>query len=133
MTQVAAPAPHLRERRRWKAALDDLADQIQSWAKARRWPVERPTVELEERRLGKYRAPSLHVHTGNGALVVEPIARYVTAGDGRVDIYGLLHFRKLLLIREKDAWKLYTEDRIPWPLPWGEKAFVNLAAALTAP
>ena len=132
MMQTAAPPSQLKERRRWKEALDQLTGDIQGWAKTRRWAVERQSVELEERRLGKYSATSLHVHTGKGALIVEPVARFVTAGDGRVDLYGLLRFRKLLLIRERHEWKLYTEDRIPWPLPWGEEAFVNLAESLTA-
>lgn len=75
----------------------------------------------------------MHVHSGAGAIVLEPVARNTVGGEGRVDIYSVRTFRRLLLIANGDAWDLYTDDRVKWPEPWNEESFATIAQALTAP
>lgn len=117
----------------WQALLEQLAAEIEGWSKSRNWAIARHKAVLEESELGSYEAPSLHIHTGKGALIVEPVARHIVGADGRVNFYNLGSFKRLVLIRRDNAWKLFTEDRVPWPGEWNEQTFVQSAEALTTP
>jgi hypothetical protein len=133
MTQVAPNPKAQATRLEWQGLLRQLADDIEKWSKTRNWAVARHVSALEESELGAYEVPAVHIHTGRGALIVEPIARHIIGGDGRVDLYNLGSFRRLILIRKGGAWVLFTEDRVPWPNPWNEATFIQVAEALTTP
>jgi hypothetical protein len=132
MTQTAHQ-PNAQERQAWEQLLSTLADEVEQWSKARQWAVSRHNNSINDKSLGDYQAPVLHIHTGKGTLVIEPVARRVSNGDGRVDLIGLGSFKRLLLIRRGSSWALFTEDRVPWPQPWNESTFQHVAEALTEP
>ncbi|HEY4330028.1 MAG TPA: hypothetical protein VGN88_09850 [Phycisphaerae bacterium] len=133
MTQAVSDPAQISERRKWKAALTQLIDDIAQWSEAHNWTAERHVVELNEDGLGAYKAPMIRIRKGRRTLTIQPLARFISGGDGRVDIEGRIAYKKLLLIRKKGDWKIFTNDRIPWPESWGEAAFIKLAEALTAP
>ena len=133
MTQTA-PNPNAEaKRRQWQDLLKQLADDIENWSKARQWAVVRHSAVIEESTLGAYEAPTLHIHTGKGAMIVEPVGRDIMGGDGRVNLFNLGSFKRLILIRKGPAWALFTEDRVAWPNPWNQQTFVEIAEALTVP
>ena len=116
----------------WQNAVGTLTAQVTEWSRQAGWAVEQLDAPLTEKHLGTYIVPTLHIHTGTGVLIVEPVARNLVGhGDGRVDLYSLATFRRLLLIREGDGWQLYTEDRVAWPQTWGPAAFIHVARELT--
>ena len=132
MSQAAQQKPRTRSRANWERQLHRLAEDVSTWSKAHGWAVERFANAVSEEDLGTYASPTLHIHTGAGTLVLEPVAKNIVAGDGRVDLYSLKTFRRLLLIERGGRWQLYTEDRVRWPEPWSEAAFVKVAESLTA-
>src|SRR5260221_12499059 len=72
MSQVTQNLDRARVRQEWQHKLSALADQIAGWSASRGWAVERFDNSIDEEGLGAYTAPTLHIHTGAGALVVEP-------------------------------------------------------------
>lgn len=133
MTQTLSHASPNVASRKWQALLGRLADDIQTWASADGWAVKRKQITLNlDSQWGPYDAPSLQLRKGKRKLTIEPIAQNVVGADGLVEIRGRYAFRKLLLARKGSSWKIFTEDRIPWPESWGETGFVHLAEALTS-
>lgn len=132
MTQTAQRVDWDKRKAEWEQKLAELAASVTAWSQSRGWAVQRIDNTLSEDPVGKYAAPTLHIHTGTGPLVLEPVARNITAGEGRVDIYALRTFRRLLLIGKGRGWQIFTEDRVPWPEPWSDMAFIKIAESLTA-
>lgn len=133
MTQAVLKSAANKQRRQWRTLLHHLAADIERWSTARRWAVARNVTAIEEPELGPYEVPTLHIHTGQGTLIVEPVARNIVGADGRVDLYNLGDLRRLTLVRRGREWQLFTEDRVAWPNPWNEGTFAQVAEALTAP
>ena len=133
MTQAALEPRQRDVRRRWVSLLARLASDIESWSQSGGWEVDRKDVGLFEDGIGAYEAPLLRVHKGRRTLTVEPVARFVSKAGGLVYIRGRLPFKRLMLARERNAWKVYTEERIPWPEVWSQSAFLKIAEALTGP
>jgi hypothetical protein len=74
----------------WRATLERLYRQIRIWL-AEMDPA--PTVEVSstriiEKRSGEYEAPMLVVSREEGSFNVQPVARWVVAAEGRVDLRG---------------------------------------------
>jgi hypothetical protein len=131
MSQTASTIDWGRKRTEWEELLRELAAQIQGWCGKKVWPCETIETPITEKQLGSYLGITLHIHTGTGALIVEPVGRNIIGGEGRVDIYSVRTFARVLLIRDQDHWALYTDNRVPWPEAWGETAFIQLAETLT--
>src|SRR4051812_17733016 len=104
-----------KERQVWLELVEQLLHQIESWAENRRWQVRRDEKRIEESKLGTYRAPVLSILTPVGQIHVEPIARYVARGDGRVDLLAWPSLTRMLLVREGNRWAVKTDSGVNWP------------------
>jgi hypothetical protein len=49
------------DRRRWLAAVEQLAHQVEAWANDRHWSVHRDQKQVHESRLGDYAVPVLTI------------------------------------------------------------------------
>jgi len=114
----------------WVQAVEALAAEVELWARRRGWESVREVQDFHEGRLGPYQAPVLSVRTPHTKLVLEPVGRFAAGCEGRVDLYEWPSFNRLLLKRKDGAWRLHTDAGIPWPSPWSEAAFEELARLL---
>lgn len=117
----------------WVKAVEGLAGDVMKWAKARKWEVASLQKELHEEFLGTYWAPTLRIQTENGTLMLDPVARNIVGGEGRVDLLAFPSFNRFLLLRQKDRWVLFTDSMVRWPNPWSKETFLALAKELTSP
>jgi len=102
-------------------------EEVQRWARTRNWCVAVKRITLSEDGLGTYDVPLLTVETGDGRLIVEPVARWTSPGEGRIDVYSWPALNRLMLIRKAGGWVLLTEAGVPWPQAWNEATFFDLA------
>ena len=120
------------ERAEWLSLVADLLADVEKWARKEGWDVRRDAKQFHERSLGAYSADVLTLQTPQGRLVLEPIARSVVSGEGRVDLYSWPSLHRVWLVRRENRWVPRTESAIDWPKPWNQRTFVELANALTA-
>src|SRR6266511_3831152 len=107
MRTVAKLSPeeqaHLRDE--WLRVVEGLGHQVRGWAEKKGWTVTEEPREVNEERLGVYRAPVLQIDTPHGQVILEPIARDVAGAEGRVDLYAWpTHFRVKLLRKADGIW-----------------------------
>jgi|SRR5579884_313616 len=116
----------------WLDAINRLFADVAGWAQEQNWTVASSTTEISEESLGKYTAPVLTIDAQNGRLVLEPIARIVIGGKGRIDLYAWpTLYRVMLLRRSKDTvWVVRTDSGLAWPNPWGRETFISIANGL---
>jgi len=117
----------------WLDQLTALMTEITGWCNTRGWAVHGAAKPISEASFGTYSAPTLQIRTSNGGIVyVEPVARYVTAADGLVDMYAWPSLRRLLLIRKEGSWHIRTDSGVPLPWKWSEESFTQAVEALTS-
>jgi len=65
-------------------------------------------------------------------LALEPITFNSVTGKGRVDFYAWPTMYRVRLLQETGTslWTVKTDSGLNWPLPWGEKTFVQIAEGL---
>ena len=114
----------------WVALIKQLSHQVESWAKERKWPVTRDYKQIEESRLGTYKVPVLNILTPSGIIHLEPVARNIARGDGRVDLLSWPSLTRMMLIRVGNLWKIKTDSGVSWPQKWNQKTFVALTQQL---
>lgn len=119
-------------RKEWIARLAPLMETIGQWAAEQGWPISDQPREISERLLGTYQAPGLRVRTPSGDLLVEPVARHVIGGDGRVDLTAWPSLNRVKLVGHDDGWRVFTDSNLAWPKPWCKDTFLELARGLAA-
>ena len=112
--------------------LAPLMASIGQWAAEQGWPVSDQPREISERVLGTYRVTGLRVRTPSGDLLVEPIARHVIGGDGRVDLTAWPSLNRVKLVGHDGGWRVFTDSNLAWPKPWCKDTFLELARGLAA-
>ncbi|HZY86488.1 MAG TPA: hypothetical protein VFE78_16765, partial [Gemmataceae bacterium] len=71
----------------WQSALDRLFLDVEKWSRERDWAVRRDPKRVTESFLGEYEVPRLLVHTtDNKRYFLDPVARQVVGGTGRVEM-----------------------------------------------
>jgi hypothetical protein len=119
------------KRTAWVSLVKQLAADVTEWSRSVNWEVAVLEKEMNlDDDLGPYVAPILNIRTQQGVIYVDPIARNLARGDGRVDIEDFPSLNRFLLVREKDQWVLYTDAGIRWPMPWSRDTFVDLVRGL---
>jgi hypothetical protein len=77
-------------KREWLGGIEKLYAQIEQWLDPLRRQglvkVARTDFTIREETLGTYSAPGLEIEAGGRKISVEPIARVVFGGSGRVDM-----------------------------------------------
>lgn len=116
----------------WVDAVNALVNEVIQWAKDEQWSVHRQDRDHDERLLGQYTVPHLRVVTPFGEVLVEPIARHVLGGDGRVDLRSWPSLNRVKLVRRGDAWEIMTDSNVALGLPWSKTTFLRLAKELQA-
>jgi hypothetical protein len=146
----AFPEPPSRDR--WLRTIDSLFSDVERWAGE--WlvagdsspfaavRVERTEKEVTDELAGDtYVAPVLRItnirprelkRAHEEHLVLEPVTFNSVTGKGRVDFYAWPTLYRVRLLQELGTglWTVKTDSGLNWPLPWGEKTFVQLAEGL---
>ena len=148
--QEAFPKPPSRDG--WLQAIDDLFSDGEKWAgegliagnssPSSAIRVERTEKEMTDEFAGDtYTAPVLRIcniqprepqRAREEYLVLEPIMFNPVTGKGRVDFYVWPAMYRVRLLQETATglWTVKTDSGLNWPLPWGEKTFVQIAEGL---
>jgi hypothetical protein len=104
--------------------------EIEEWALAEDWSVQRRRKRLTERSTGAYSVPSLHIRTGDGELFVMPVALNVVGAGGRVDLEAWPSLNRVRLIPDGDDWQIMTDSNVQLRGQWNKKSFVKLVRDL---
>lgn len=85
----------------WIRAVHDLIEMVQGWLRVERegglLDLVPKEVVVDEERLGSYRLPALDIKAAGRVVALEPIARIIIGGLGRVDL--VCGPKRLLLVR----------------------------------
>ena len=136
MTQTVLPTKAVDNweviRDEWVASVEQLVGDAEVWARKQDWAVRRDAKTIQEDRLGQYTVPRLLIHATAGRLLLDPVARYVAAALGVVDLYVLPSYDAVMISRADDGWRLHPIGADEVPQPWSEEAFVHTALQLLA-
>ena len=114
----------------WLRVIQQLQDQIKTWVYMEAgWSTEwGESDKTQEDPLGTYTVSVLTIHTPNGRLILEPIARNYP-GRGIVELFAWpTLFRVRLLHGEEDAdWQVRVDSGIILHEEWNRSNFVRLA------
>jgi hypothetical protein len=98
----------------WTKALTGLFDQMRAWLKPAQdeklLNVEAPMMTINEPSLGTYDAISLRILAGARVVDVQPVARVVFGGSGRVDMGSGPRMRVIMRTPDKSQWLVSTSD-----------------------
>lgn len=137
--QVEAALPHFRRvvevvqrlvRDEWVAAVEALSRQVESWAAERDWAVKRDAKTVAESFLGAYEVPRLLIHSTEGRLLLDPVARYAVGTDGLVDLCVLPSYDAAILTRRAGGWYVRPPQANGRPRPWSKEVFFDTARRL---
>ncbi len=120
------------KRARWLSDVRGLLAEIRQWAEEEGWLVQEQEKQVSEDFVGTYAVPTLFVQMPIGRIHIDPVGVNIIGGEGRVDILAFPELTRMLLIRFSDGWRLKTDSRVDWPQPWGKKAFIEVAKALSS-
>jgi hypothetical protein len=121
----------IRRQKAWVRLVSDLCADIKQWSEARNWSVHQDKKTVTERNIGTYEVPFLTIQTPQGRVHIDPVGADIMNADGRVDILSFPGLNRLVLVRRKDKWNLYTDAGVRWPKAWGPRSFPNLVQLLT--
>jgi len=114
----------------WIAEVEQIVNQARTWAETRSWATREDRKVITEEIIGTYEAPSLLVHTPQGRLLLEPVARYVMGAEGRFDFCVMPSYDSIPLVKTDGAWGFLSGTAKDLVLPWSEQAFENVALEL---
>jgi len=116
----------------WIAAVEQLVEDAEVWARNQDWAVRRDAKTIREDRLGQYTVPRLLIHATEGRLLLDPVARYVPGARGVVDLYVLPSYDAVMISRADHGWRLHPIGADDEPRPWSEETFVHTVLQLLA-
>ena len=114
----------------WQNALGALMTEVRQWCEAQGWEVQQFDKEIREEALGSYVAPMLGIVVGPRQLWVEPVARQVVGGEGRVEILIMPSLDHFTLVRKQGQWHVYDTNIVNIGVLDGVR-FVNLIQELS--
>lgn len=114
----------------WVAAVEQLVRDAEAWSQAQGWACRREQKTVTEDRLGEYSAPRLLIHSPDGRLLLDPIARHVPGALGVVEFCALPSYDSVRIARTEAGWGLYPDGASDRPRPWSETAFLESARRL---
>ncbi len=118
----------------WLDALKKLFDQFEKWlepATNEGLAVKPYHKEIAEEDLGMYQAPALEVSFGLRKVRIEPIARLIIGGAGRVDVDSWRGIFKLIRSAPQGEWYLVRKS-LAEREPLDERVFTNLIKEIFA-
>jgi len=134
MTTMAMPEKvDIDLRDQWLDSLTLLADKVSTWASQEKgWRVESTdTQSVSEELLGTYDVPVLTIHTPEGRLILEPIARNFP-GSGIVELYAWPSLFRVRLLQDQPGaeWEARIDSWYVVPRQWNRESFVQIAHSL---
>jgi len=118
----------------WLDALQKLFDQFRRWlepAVNEGLVVKLYHKEIAEEDLGTYQAPALEVSFGLRRVRIEPIARLIIGGAGRVDVDSWRGIFKFIRSVPQGEWYLVRKG-LAEAEPLEERVFTNLIKEIFA-
>lgn len=120
-------------REQWLESLKLLAGKVSTWATQEEgWRIESTdTLTVSEDLLGTYDVPVLTIHTPEGQLILEPIARNFP-GSGIVELYAWPSLFRVRLLQDQpgDEWEARIDSWYILPQKWNRESFVQIARSL---
>ena len=117
----------------WTKRLRKLTNEIALWSRAEGWQIQRGTETLNEKPLGDYDVPTLHVHLPGGDLFVKPVALHLAGrGEGRVDLQAFPTLNRVKLIGHAGRWRIITDSNVALRDRWSPDTFTYLAKQLVS-
>jgi hypothetical protein len=117
-----------KNRKAWLDEVEEVVSQAEQWAAKRDWSTLRDEKTITEDIIGTYSVPRLLVHLPQGRLLLDPVARYVVAAEGRFDFCALPSFDSIPLVKIDGIWHL-TARKKPGRR-WSEELFEKTALEL---
>jgi len=114
----------------WIAEVAQVVGQAKAWADKRGWATKEDQKRITEGGLGTYEAPRLLIHTPQGRLLLDPVARDVVGAAGRLDFCAMPSYDSVPLVKEEGHWRFFSVARTDLHLPWSEEAFEKVAQEL---
>jgi hypothetical protein len=114
----------------WLGEIRQVFDQAKSWAEKREWATKEDEKRLTEDELGTYEVPVLLIHTPQGRLLLDPIARNVFDAEGRIDFCVMPSYDSVILVKNKGIWSFHSTVRNDLRQPWSEESFDHVAREL---
>lgn len=98
----------------WLSSLDKLFGQIEDWLSE---PVsqnlialKKETIELDEYKIGPYKASRLVLQIGHDTVYIEPVGTIIVGAKGRVDVRtGGASFK--IVLTNENKWGILEADR----------------------
>ncbi len=118
----------------WREALAKLYDQLEQWlkpAQAEGLQIKSYEKEISEYELGTYHAPAREISFGLRTVRLEPVARFIVGGAGRVDIYSPRGIFKLIRDPDTRGWFLVRKT-LADAEPLNENSFATLIQEIFA-
>lgn len=117
----------------WQGALDRLFQDVEKWSQERDWAVRRDPKRVTESFLGEYEVPRLLVHTtDNKRYFLDPIARLVVGGTGRVEMCLMPSYDSAAIVRIDGAWYVLPERAGERRRRWSRQTFLDVATRLAS-
>ena len=117
----------------WQGALDRLFLDIEKWAQELNWAVRRDPKRVAESFLGEYEAPRLLVHTtDNKRYFLDPVARLVVGGTGRVEMCLMPSYDSAAVVRIVGTWYVLPERAGERRRRWSRQTFLDVASRLAS-
>ena len=117
----------------WLHIVEELKRLIEFWiAEEPGWSTsEGEEHRLQEDPIGAYSVTSMDIHTPEGRLVLEPIARNYP-GRGIVELYAWPTLRRVHLLAGNDNsnWRVRVDSGFNLRQPWDREHFIALARDL---
>ena len=131
-----SPKEATATREEWTRAVAALVDDVERWAHEKDWVTRRTEKEINEEAVGRYTVPGLEIDVpeyGEGAFL-QPIARVVSGGAGRVDFSAYPTLSRVHLYRDADElrrsgaskWIIHTESRLRLKADWKRETFYDI-------
>jgi hypothetical protein len=117
----------------WQQALDQLFLDVEKWSQERDWAVRRDPKRVAESFLGEYEVPRLLVHTtDNKRYFLDPIARFVVGGSGRVEMCLMPSYDSAAIVRLDGGWYVLPERPGERRRRWSRQTFLDVATRLAS-
>jgi hypothetical protein len=121
----------------WKAVVEKLTADVEQWCKGANWPTRRVDKRLDESLLGQYSLPQLELFADHHHYVLDPLARFVPAAKGAIDLSIQPSFFVTNLYRDfNDVWHIRLDvdqgTRGGRPVPLTKDSFAEAVKELGA-
>lgn len=114
----------------WIAEIDQMAGDVERWAKENDWDTKRDTQEIVEDEIGRYALAVVRVQSMHGRLYFDPIARFLMGASGRIEIIATPSFYQVVLVKENGKWQFLDENLHHLKKTWSREDFTEVAVHL---